>query len=105
MYEFRDLKRYTGQDGGQLPAEAIAINGVYLDKAVSGFTTLSVSGRELLPREITTHKVGNADGEVFMDTTHPTREIDVKFKLESNTPEDFRKQFYLLEQLIDQPCY
>lgn len=103
MYEFRDLKRYTGQDGGQLPAEAIAINGVYLDKAVSGFTTLSVSGRELLPREITTHKVGNADGEVFMDTTHPTREIDVKFKLESNTPEDFRKQFYLLEQLIDQP--
>ncbi|MCM0724305.1 phage tail family protein [Latilactobacillus curvatus] len=103
MYEFRDLKRYTGQDGGQLPAEAIAINGVYLDKAVSGFTTLSVSGRELLPREITTHKVGNADGEVFMDTTHPTREIDVKFKLESNTPGDFRKQFYLLEQLIDQP--
>lgn len=103
MYEFRDLGRYTGQDGGQLPAEAVAINGKYLDNIIEGFSTLSVSGRELLPRDVTTQKVGNLDGEIFMDSTHPVRDINVKFKLESIDAANFRQQFNKLQQIIDQP--
>lgn len=103
MYKFEDTLRTTGQDGGILPAEALAINGRYLDEVIPGFNTLTVSGRELLTRSVTTKKVGNSDGEIFMDSTHPTRTITVKFQLVSKTPQEFRKNFEQLTKIIDQP--
>ncbi|MGV3235329.1 distal tail protein Dit [Latilactobacillus curvatus] len=103
MYKFEDTLRTTGQDGGILPAEALAINGKYLDEVIPGFNTLTVSGRELLTRSVTTKKVGNSDGEIFMDSTHPTRTITVKFQLVSKTPQEFRKNFEQLTKIIDQP--
>lgn len=103
MYKFEDTLRTTGQDGGILPAEALAINGKCLDEVIPGFNTLTVSGRELLTRSVTTKKVGNSDGEIFMDSTHPTRTITVKFQLVSKTPQEFRKNFEQLTKIIDQP--
>lgn len=103
MYKFEDTLRTTGQDGGILPAEALAINGRYLDEVIPGFNTLTASGRELLTRSVTTKKVGNSDGEIFMGSTHPTRTITVKFQLVSKTPQEFRKNFEQLTKIIDQP--
>lgn len=103
MYKFEDTLRTTGQDGGILPAEALAINGRYLDEVIPGFNTLTASGRELLTRSVTTKKVGNSDGEIFMDSTHPMRTITVKFQLVSKTPQEFRNNFEQLTKIIDQP--
>lgn len=102
-YDFRNLDPVTGTQPEPLSPEALQINGEYLDKVVPGFTTLSVSGRELLSRDITTQKIGDADGELFVTSTHPTRTISVTYQLTAANPAEFRLRYDLLSQKIDQP--
>lgn len=100
MYGFRDLRRYTGQDGGQLPAEAVTVDGVQLDTEISGFRTLSVQGRELIGRELNKITVGDSDGDELMNSRYPSRRITVKYELTSATPEEFRTAFKKLNALL-----
>ena len=115
MYEFRDTNEYA------YPAEVslqTIVNGVNLDKALTGFTTLSVHGRELLGKNVETTefrkiKVGQktrtyvqrnkskSQGSSFLGSRMPTRSIKIEYSLKAKDNTDFREQFELLNYYLD----
>lgn len=100
MYDFIDV---TGQqDSNSLPAEALSINGVYIEKEIEGYRTLSVTGRELLESDIREQQIGYTNGTQYQGKRNVPRAITVAFALKSNTPEEFREKFNKLNQLLDQ---
>lgn len=115
MYEFRDTNEYA------YPAEVslqTIVNGVNLDKALAGFTTLSVHGRELLGKNVETTefrkiKVGQktrtyvqrnkskSQGSSFLGSRMPTRSIKIEYSLKAKSNTEFREQFELLNYYLD----
>ena len=59
MYDFIDIMEV--QNDSSLPAEAVSINGVYLENEVEGYRTLYVTGRELLETEIEEQQIGKME--------------------------------------------
>lgn len=102
-YDFRNLDPVTGTQPEPLSPEALQINGEYLEQVLEGFSTLSVTGRELLSRETTTQKIGNNDGAMFIESTHPMRTISVTYQLTASNPTEFRKRFHALNAKLDTP--
>lgn len=90
-YVFRDTT--AGAVEEPLPAEALKINGVWLDKAVPGFRTLYAAGREMMWHNVTSKKTGAEYGETFLYSNIPTREIRVGFAIISKTAADYRASF------------
>ena len=115
MYEFRDTNEYA------YPAEVslqTIVNGVNLDTAIKGFTTLSVHGRELLGKNVETTefrkiKVGQktrtyvqrnkskSQGSSFLGSRMPTRSIKIEYSLKAKSNTEFREQFELLNYYLD----
>lgn len=93
-YVFRDTTAWAVEE--PLPAEALKINGVWLDKAVPGYRTLFAAGRELMWHEVTSKKTGGQYGEAFLYSNIPTREIRVGFAIISKTPAEYRATFTTL---------
>ena len=60
MYNFIDTTEALG--GTSLPSEALKINGEYIENLISGYRTLSVTGREALSSELTHFETGVRDG-------------------------------------------
>lgn len=98
MYEFIDVNEQ--QTTTPLPAEAVSINGRYLENIVEGYRTLYTKGRESLPTELDTYKVGSADGERVKGRRYPARTLTVGFQLIADTPEEFRQSFNHLNNLL-----
>ena len=72
MYNFIDtVETYNPESA--LPAEAMKINGQYIENLVSGYRTLHVSGRELLGSEITDLEIGNSDGSRYQSKKYLPR--------------------------------
>ena len=63
MYDFRETTLFTGSDDNQHPAEAMLIDGQYIEDLIPGYSTLQVSGRELLSQSIEKQTIGKSDGE------------------------------------------
>ena len=99
MYEFRDTTDFR-EEVKTLPAEAVSINGQYLENAIEGYRTLYTKGRESLGADLNTYSVGVADGETYKSKRYPAREIVVGFQLISTTPQDFRNKFDNLNNLL-----
>ena len=102
-YDFRNLDPVTGAQPEPLSPESLQINGEYLEQVIDGFATLNVTGRELLARETTTQKIGNNDGAMFIESTHPMRTISVTYQLRAATPKEFRAKFHKLSEKLDTP--
>ena len=83
-----------------IPAEAVSINGQYLENAVDGYRTLYTKGRESLEVQLDTYSVGVADGETFKSKRYPARKITVGFQLIAPTNEEFRRRFNALNNLL-----
>ena len=64
MYDFIDLNSHDITDDTWLSPEAVTVDGVTLDQAIPEFTTLQVTGRELVGYNVTTVTVGNQDGSM-----------------------------------------
>ena len=94
MYEFVDTIEEAGLPG--LPAEAMSINGVYLENEVPGYRTLHVSGREAMSQELMSTTAGMRDGEIYQGRHLPSREITVTYQIVASTPEDYRDAYNLL---------
>lgn len=99
MYGFIDTTEY--QEDSILPAEAVRFNGKWLDNEVTGFRTLSVSGRELASCEITDEQIGNTDGTQYQYKRYPARQIMVTYQLSAKTDIAFREAFNRLNGLLD----
>ena len=79
MYKFTDT--IGDPESQSLPAEALSINGTYIENEVAGYTTLSVSGRELLESEIGELEIGHMTGSQYRYKRRPPREITVTYQL------------------------
>lgn len=100
MYDFRDLKPFSGIETNELPAEAMTFNGHLLENEVPGYRTLQVQGRELLKAELGTQVVGQQDGEDLQYSRHPARDIEVTYLLHADSNLAYRQAFYKLNLLL-----
>ena len=100
MYNFTDTIAPAG--GLPLPAEAMNINGVYIENEIPGYRTLQVEGRELLDSEISDMQIGNSNGTRYRSKRDPSRAITVTYGLQSKTPVEFREKFNKLNQILNQ---
>lgn len=101
MYSFVDTIEGNGVSA-LLPAEALSINGRYIENEIDGYRTLHVSGRELLESEINDIQIGHANGAVFQNKRNPVREITVTYRLLSRSAESFREKFNVLSGILEQ---
>lgn len=100
MYEFQDTIIATEPENRPLPAEALQINGVWLDRLLPEFRTLYVSGRELMARELTTQDMGALYGSSPLYSRFPSRVITVGFAVMAESPERFRDVFNELQRYV-----
>ena len=98
MYNFMDTK--DTQLAGVLPAEALSINGTYIENEITGYRTVNVSGRELTAAELFSADVGKADGAVYQGKRYQPREITVTYQLVSASNAAFRAAYNRLNQLL-----
>ena len=98
LYRFYDTTEQPGVEA--LPAEAVCINGTWLDEAIPQYRTLAVSGRELLPIDWDTYTAGTADGSHFNKKRIPERTITVKYQITAEDPYTFREVFEKLSSLL-----
>ncbi|WP_273958357.1 distal tail protein Dit [Lacticaseibacillus paracasei] len=100
MYDFRETTPFTGSDDNQRPAEAMLIDGQYIEDLIPGYSTLQVSGRELLSQSIEKQTIGKSDGEFIQYARNPSREIVVGYRLAAADNLSFRKAFYKLNSIL-----
>ena len=100
MYDFRETTPFTGSDDNQHPAEAMLIDGQYIEDLIPGYSTLQVSGRELLSQSIEKQTIGNSDGEFIQYVRNPSREIVVGYRLAAADNLSFRQAFYKLNDIL-----
>ncbi len=89
-----------GADDNQHPAEAMLIDGQYIEDLIPGYSTLQVSGRELLSQSIEKQTIGNSDGEFIQYVRNPSREIVVGYRLAAADNLSFRQAFYKLNDIL-----
>ena len=98
MYEFVDSR-----DSGHInrrPAEAMQINGAYLEDLVRGYRTLAVSGRELLIGEAEIWVRGVANGGRLVKRSLPPRPLTVTYQIISESNFAFREAFNQLNRAL-----
>lgn len=101
MYEFRDTTTHVAGDA-TLPAEAVSVNGTYIEDAISGYRTLYVKGRESIAKEIDSFSVGTANGDTVKSTRYPSRTLTVGFQIVAESNSAFREKFNHLNNILSQ---
>lgn len=100
MYDFRETTPFKGSDDNQRPAEAMLIDGQYIEDLIPGYSTLQVSGRELLSQSIEKQTIGKSDGEFIQYARNPSREIVIGYRLAAADNLSFRQAFYKLNSIL-----
>lgn len=98
MYKFIDTNERVPFE--RLPSEALFINGKSIEEELSGYRTLTVTGRELIGRELVTERRSGGHGDLFVASSYPSRTITVTYQLIASDNEFFRKKFELLNELL-----
>lgn len=83
-----------------LPIEAVSIDGTYIEDLISGYKTITTTGREALTPELESFSVGSADGEVLKYSRNPAREITVEFFLQGSSMPDMRSKLNHLNNIL-----
>ena len=76
------------------------IDGHYIEDLIPGYSTLQVSGRELLSQSIEKQTIGKSDGEFIQYARNPSREIVVGYRLSAADNLSFRQAFYKLNSIL-----
>ena len=76
------------------------IDGQYIEDLIPGYSTLQVSGRELLSQSIEKQTIGKSDGEFIQYVRNPSREIIVGYRLSAADNLSFRQAFYKLNGIL-----
>ncbi|MBD8006527.1 distal tail protein Dit [Bacillus norwichensis] len=103
MYKFADTVAGSGLSTPHLSLNTV-FNGVNLDESLTdksgSFTTIAVSGRGILPRNIHMTEMSGSHGAREKRYTYDVREITVKYKLTDRSNEGFRERFNRLNGLL-----
>ncbi|WP_164506895.1 distal tail protein Dit, partial [Lapidilactobacillus bayanensis] len=100
MYDFRDMNVFTGDETPSYPAEAMQVDGTYLEDVILGYRTLQVTGRELLNQDVAKQQIGRSDGESLQYVRNPSREITVVYELVSASNQEFRQSFRKMNEVL-----
>ena len=98
MYEFIDVDHK--QPNAPFPAEALKINGNYIENLIDGYRTLYVEGRELLPSELIGNESDTKDGFIYRGRRYPERRITVTYQLVQKSSYEFRDAFNMLNGIL-----
>lgn len=99
IYKFTDTdKRATP---GNLPGEALFINGQAIENLIDGYRTLYVKGRESMSAEINLAEQGRANGSAFNYKRYPERTLTIGFQIIAKTNEEYRKKFNALGGILN----
>lgn len=99
MYSFIDTTETAG--AMVLPAEAVSINGEYIENLIDGFRTLYTSGRESLEKDVESYDNTAVNGSLTKYTRFPARTITVGFQIVTDSPEEFRQAFNQLNAVLN----
>lgn len=97
MYDFTDLNQIPHSAGSSF---GLIYNTTDLEQELPGFRTLSVTGRGLISKDISTSKVPEMDGLRIDESSLPARTIDVKFLLRASSATDLRRSYEKLNRFI-----
>ena len=100
MYQFRDVTAGQVVDNSR-PAEALKINGIYIEDEIAGYRTLYVKGREAFTAEVETYDIGTRDGSVLQKRRFPARTITVGYQLICSSTAAFRTAFNKLNSILN----
>lgn len=110
LYDFNELGistrgQPTGDDAYKMPEEIFVMsNGkkTYISDEITGFHTLNVAGRELLPYKLNMTHIDSYEGNILRNFDHEDRQIKVTYLMEKDPddPTDYRKAFSALESWI-----
>lgn len=100
LYEFTDTIE-AGTNPG-LPAEAVSLNGIYIENVIPSFRTLSVRGRE--QADIDVYEIDNDyhDGGMYQRKRYRSRTITVRYQLISANNTAFRNAYNRLHAILDE---
>ena len=99
MYNFIDVAEV--QEGSFIPAEALKINGEFIENQIEGYRTLYVKGREALSPELDYFETGVRDGSIFKNKRYPARIITVGYQLIAADNEAFREAYNKLGSILN----
>lgn len=99
LYKFTDVEVYAPP--GDLPGEALFLNGKTLESLIQGYRTLYVKGRESLGADVQLTEQGRADGSAFNFKRYPERVLTVGFQIIADTNEEFRSKFNQLGSILN----
>lgn len=99
LYSFTDTTEQPA--AATLPAEAMSINGTFIENEISGYRTLYVKGRELIGNDIESYQVGNTPGAYYRQKRLLSRTITVGYQLLCDDEEDFRDKYNELNALLN----
>lgn len=100
MYQFVDTVE-SGSES-EFPAEAMSVNGIYIENEIDGYRTLQVIGREQQESEVGEMQLGNFDGARFLYKRDEPKDIRVVFQMLSGSPSEFRSKFNQLNNILSQ---
>ena len=99
MYDFIDT--VEASVGDVLPAEALSINGEFIEELIPGYRTLNVQGREALSPEVVSFTTGAMDGSRLKSKRYPERILTVTYQLVAESNEAFREAYNKLGAILN----
>lgn len=99
IYEFTDTIEQPGVR--PLPAEALQINGEYIENLIDGYRTLTVQGREALSCDVSTEEAGLRPGTIYISRKYPERIITIQYQIIAQTTAGFREAYNKLASVLD----
>lgn len=94
MYEFENTGIKDHEDEWQLPSSAMLYDGIYLEKEIEGYRTLSVTGREMLSLDFTIEETGSRT--IKMKQKLPSRTLKITYQLIGKDAQDVQKKYHRL---------
>lgn len=76
-------------------------DGFYLEDEIEGYTTIDVTGRESISREVETNTIGSRDGELYKNKRYEPRTITVSFVIEGADSTDLLSKLDHLNYILD----
>lgn len=100
MYNYANLKKLDQAVTVLEPSDNLIINGQPLNNLIEGYRHLTVSGRGLLGRNVSTTKVTGRRGVWVDDYEDEERTLEIKYQLTADTSAQMRDKFAKLNKIL-----
>lgn len=100
MYNYANLGKLDREVATLEPSDNLIINGQPLNNLVEGYRHLTVTGRGLLGRNVSTTKVPGRRGVWVDDFSDEERTLEIKYQLKADTSAQMRDRFAKLNKIL-----